>query len=98
MLKVATKLCAVFVGLIWGTLVFHIATANVSFAQDPEEMSCSELWYKRNEIYARNGYCFKTARARAVFGRGCFPPFGQMSGWEKRRVNELQYWEARKGC
>ena len=21
--------------------------------------SCDRLWYERNEIYARNGYCFK---------------------------------------
>ena len=43
-------------------------------ARDPAYMSCEELWYARNRIYARNGYCFNTARARAVFGAGCFPP------------------------
>jgi len=59
---------------------------------------CYELWYERNEIYARNGYCFKTARARAVFGPGCFPPYGELRGSEKRRVDELQYWERRNGC
>lgn len=98
MIKDAKKLCALLAGLLWAAFVFQIATANTSLAQGPEDMSCSELWYKRNEIYARNGYCFKTPRARAVFGPGCFPPYGQMSGWEKRRVNELQYWEARRGC
>lgn len=67
-------------------------------AQHPSEMSCGELWQARNEIYARNGYCFKTARARAVFGRGCFPPYGELRGWERRRVNELQMWENRNGC
>ena len=61
-------------------------------------MSCNELWYARNAIYARNGYCFNTERARAVFGAGCFPPYGQLSGWERNRVNELQMWERRKGC
>ena len=25
--------------------------------------SCDRLWYERNKIYARNGYCFQTARA-----------------------------------
>ncbi len=98
MIKDAKKFCTLLAGLLWATFVFQIVTADTSLAQDPEDMSCSELWYKRNEIYARNGYCFKTSRARAVFGPGCFPPYGQMSGWEKRRVNELQYWEARKGC
>ncbi|MCW2275194.1 YARHG domain-containing protein [Rhodoblastus acidophilus] len=61
-------------------------------------MSCGELWYARNKIYARNGYCFKTPRAISVFGEGCFPPFGRLSGWEKDRVDEIQMWEARKGC
>lgn len=61
-------------------------------------MSCGELWHERNAIYARNGHCFNTARGRAVFGAGCFAPFGQLSGWEARRVNELQMWERRKGC
>lgn len=67
-------------------------------AQDASDMSCGELWRERNAIYARNGYCFKTARARAVFGAGCFPPYGELRGWEKRRVDELQYWERRNGC
>ncbi len=67
-------------------------------AQDAAGMSCNELWHARNAIYARNGYCFNTARARAVFGPGCFPPFGALSGGERDRVNELQYWERQKGC
>ena len=59
---------------------------------------CYELWYERNEIYARNGYCFRTARARSVFGPGCFPPYGRLSGWEAQRVRELQYEEDMRGC
>ncbi len=93
MTKGVAKLSALFAGLF-----FQISTANIGLAQDAASMSCSDLWYKRSQIYARNGYCFKTPRAQAVFGRGCFPPYGQMSGGEKQRVNELQYWEARKGC
>jgi hypothetical protein len=61
-------------------------------------LSCDELWYARNKIYARNGYCFNTDRARATFGAGCFAPFGRLSGWEKDRVDELQSWERRRGC
>ncbi|MGD0762052.1 MAG: YARHG domain-containing protein [Roseiarcus sp.] len=68
----------------------------VAKAQDG--MTCDQLWYERNAIYARNGYCFQTARARAVFGAGCFPPFGQLNGWETQRVQELQMWEQRNGC
>ena len=33
---------------------------------------CSELWYRRNQVYKSAGYCFKTARAIAAFGNaGC---------------------------
>lgn len=67
-------------------------------AQDAAEMSCSALWHARNAIYARNGYCFNTDRARAVFGAGCFPPYGKLRGWEKGRVEQLQMWERRRGC
>src|SRR5262245_48401592 len=61
-------------------------------------MSCEELWYARNQIYAANGYCFKTERGIAAFGRGCFPPYGRLSGADQAEVSEIQRWEARKGC
>jgi hypothetical protein len=79
------------------------ATINVSsvrpaFAQAASEMGCDELWYARNQIYARNGYCFQTDRAISVFGRGCFPPYGKVYGGEQRRLNDIMYWERVKGC
>ena len=67
-------------------------------AANAQGASCDRLWYERNKIYARNGYCFQTARARAVFGPGCFPPFGQLNGWEAQRVQEIQMWERQNGC
>ncbi len=76
----------------------QVVMPSIASAQEAAYMSCNDLWYARNKIYARNGYCFKTARAREAFGPGCFPPFGQLSGWEADRVNELQMWEQRKGC
>jgi hypothetical protein len=60
--------------------------------------SCYALWHERNGIYARNGYCFRTPRAIAEFGRGCFPPYGRLSGWEARRVREIQDEEYARGC
>jgi len=80
------------------SVVLVCCLAGSATAQGPASMSCDDLWYARNAIYARNGYCFKTPRAQAVFGLGCFPPYGQLRGWEKSRVNELQMWESRKGC
>lgn len=67
-------------------------------AQDYRDMTCSELWYARNQIYAEKGYCFKTQRARAVFGRGCFPPYGRLSRWEREEVERIKRWEGRRGC
>ena len=62
------------------------------------DMSCGELWHERNAIYAEAGYCFRTERARRVFGRGCFRPYGRLTSWQSERVARIQRWEARKGC
>ncbi len=73
-----------FSGLLLGAIsaVAIVTAAPVPSvrAQDAAGMSCDQLWYARNQIYAREGFCFKTDRARAVFGPGCFPPFGALSG------------------
>jgi hypothetical protein len=86
--KIITKFCAALL----------LDRPTPAMAQEAASMSCDELWQARNEIYARRGYCFKTERARAVFGPGCFPPYGELHGWEHQRVNDLQMWEHRKGC
>jgi YARHG domain len=70
----------------------------IGFAESASAQSCDALWYERNQIYANNGYCFQTARARAAFGPGCTPPYGKMSGSEQRRVNQIQTLERRMGC
>ncbi|HMN85422.1 MAG TPA: YARHG domain-containing protein [Bauldia sp.] len=75
-----------------------LEAGTIAAAQNYAAMTCSQLWYARNAIYAENGYCFKTARARAVFGPGCFAPYGKLSSYEQQQVNEIQYWENRKGC
>jgi hypothetical protein len=63
---------------------------------------CDSLWYERNEIYKRNGYCFKTARAIATFGNaGCaydVEAAVPLSGWERRRIQELIRAERANGC
>lgn len=72
-------------------------TPTAAFAQDGWP-SCYELWYQRNAIYAARGYCFRTARARSVFGPGCFPPYGRLSPAEQREVARIQAMEAQMGC
>jgi hypothetical protein len=61
-------------------------------------MSCYNLWYARNSIYAQQGYCFKTQAAIQTFGYGCFPPYGKLTKWQANQVSQIQYWERRKGC
>lgn len=76
------------------TVPLVLAGMQPARAQD----ECASLWHRRNAIYARNGYCFRTARARAVFGPGCFPPYGELSRSERRAVNRLQAEEDALGC
>ena len=68
-------------------------------AHEPfDDYSCEQLWKERNSIYADNGYCFETAKAIAVFGHGCFPPYGRLKALDKGLVAEVESWEHRKGC
>jgi hypothetical protein len=60
--------------------------------------TCDELWQRRNSIYASHGYCFQSRRAIAVFGRGCFPPYGRMAPDAAREVARLQSEERRRRC
>ena len=70
----------------------------VAYAQSLQGMSCYDLWYERNAIFARNGYCFKTDQARSVFGPACFPPYGRLSSYEQNRVDAIQRQERVMGC
>jgi len=67
-------------------------------AQTYDTMSCEELWFSRNAIYAAQGFCFKTPRAKAVFGSGCFPPFGKLTPAEEDEVAVIKQWEGYRGC
>lgn len=90
-----------FPGVIRMALLGAAVTAPaflLSAAPAAAQGACASLWHQRNSIYARNGYCFQTARARSVFGPGCFPPFGEMSPGERRRVNQIQAEEDALGC
>ena len=59
---------------------------------------CTDLWQRRNSIYASFGYCFRTARAISVFGRSCFRPYGRLPPDAAREVARLQALGARLGC
>ena len=61
-------------------------------------LNCASLWHERNAIHARYGYCFQSNRAVATFGRGCFPPYGNLPSNLKRVVNHIKSIEQRRGC
>ena len=61
--------------------------------------SCYDLWYARNEIYARNGYCFSTDLGRRVFGSWpCWTTNPRLSRAERARVNAIRAQEMARGC
>ncbi|MBL4696972.1 MAG: YARHG domain-containing protein [Rhizobiaceae bacterium] len=87
--------------LVWGLSIFSLLMLNAPRsveAQSLGEMSCDDLWFARNQIYAQNGHCFKTRRGRSVFGRNCFPPYGQLNSGEQRRIARIQQQERRMAC
>ncbi len=86
-----------------GALTLATTTAGVTVstpaqAQDLSRLSCGQLWYERNAIFARFGYCFQTEQAINTFGPACFPPYGKLPPNAQSRVNEIIAWERRKGC
>jgi hypothetical protein len=85
---------------LWTAPVAGVATLGLAMSAAPAaaQDACDDLWYRRNEIYARNGFCFKTARARAAFGDGCFPPYGRLSPREKAIVSRIEQREMEYGC
>ena len=60
--------------------------------------SCDQLWRARNSIFAEAGHCFKTSRAIAIFGTGCYPPYGRLEAAQEARVNAIIAEESRLGC
>lgn len=60
--------------------------------------TCDQLWRTRNAIFAEAGHCFKSARAVAVFGPRCYPPYGHLTKAQEARVNAISAEESRLGC
>lgn len=78
---------------VTATMIFGAGQAHAY-----SQLSCGQLWYERNAIFARYGHCFQTPQAIATFGRRCYPPYGQLPPHARVRVNEIIAWERRKGC
>lgn len=70
--------------------------------QEPEltRLACEQLWLARNEMFARNGYCFGTSAAQQVFGtRGCTTSRQDiLSPVEIQNMRLIKAVEDRKAC
>ena len=62
-------------------------------------LGCQGLWVARNEIYARNGYCFRTRKAINYFGNaGCWTRNPRLNRVERANVARIQRRERMLGC
>lgn len=65
-------------------------------------LSCDALWTVRNTIYHENGYCFRTARARAVFSNeNCHSDDTadvRLNSFERANITRVSEAERKKGC
>jgi hypothetical protein len=67
-----------------------------------DSLSCDALWTVRNMIFDENGYCFQTAKAKAVFSNdGC--QFTSMTAmplnqYEAANIQTIRQVEKQKAC
>lgn len=86
-------------GTSFGQAVFPASSDRQLYDEDLAYLSCGQLWVARNEIYHRNGYCFKTKRGRNFFSnQGCWTSNAKLTRLENRNVASIQRWEKRRGC
>ncbi|EDZ45524.1 conserved hypothetical protein [Rhodobacterales bacterium Y4I] len=61
--------------------------------------TCHDLWFTRNAIIDRAGYCFGSPLGQAVFdNRGCLGKSVSLSPQDERLVAQVKQMEARIGC
>ena len=66
---------------------------------DVNKLSCHKLWLARNEIYHRNGYCFKSEKGIRYFNNSnCTKTVVKLSSLEQRNKRTIRTWEIRKRC
>ncbi len=67
---------------------------------DVDMLDCEELWIARNEIFDRNGYCFRSARGQDYFDNSDCTSDSQdiLSSLEWENVRLVQSIEREKQC
>ena len=89
--QTAFKICAVFALMI---------VPQISFAGDNSRGDdCYDLWYARNEIYKRNGYCFQTRLAMETFGNGsCYTRAPRFTRTDQLTIEAIRRKERQRNC
>ena len=66
---------------------------------DVKDLDCQRLFIARNEIYARNGYCFRSPEAKALFKGICRSEQTDiLSDLEFKNTRMIHTFEVKKGC
>lgn len=93
--------CAVFLTLPGAALaqeLFPWSSEQLIPQSTLADLTCDDLWWARNEIYARNGYIFQTARGRRAFGDQGWTRNPDLNRTEQQNVANIQRYERRYGC
>ena len=63
-----------------------------------DELDCYGLWHARNEIYAREGFRFKTPESQAEFGDRGWTDHPKLNTYEARNVELIKQAEQLAYC
>ena len=86
-------------GQTQGTIRPKVKTTIPNDSSTSAGQSCFDLWYARNNLFHRNGYCFKTAKAKKYFDNSsCYTSNPSLNDSDMRRVMEIKAREASQGC
>ena len=75
--------------------VFPSSSRYALTSGDLSRLNCNGLWHARNEIYARNGFRFQTARGQAEFGTNGWTSNPPLNPVEQANIALIQRSEAR---
>lgn len=78
--------------------VFPDSSERYVSPREARDLGCDDLWYARNEIFARNGFRFETARGRAAFGGDGWTRNPRLNRFERANVDMFESAEYRHGC
>ena len=83
----------------FSTLAILAAVGTISSVQPAWADSCYDLWWQRNEIYNRNGYCFQTRDGMDAFDNSdCYTDSPDFTRGEQRRIDQIKRQENNMGC